>query len=91
MEDGLPNPSAEELGKPEGAPVSGDPYAVLRAAFNRSLRACPFCGGPASLSTGRTGGKNLVPMQYVECDHCGATAGWSTGPGEAEAAWNQRI
>jgi hypothetical protein len=44
------------------------------------LDDCPFCGGKADISEGRSGDE---PWFYVECDQCSAT-------GDSVEVWNRR-
>jgi hypothetical protein len=48
-----------------------------------ALKPCPFCGCSGSLSEDYGRWK-------IECDGCGANAGWNQDPLSAAAWWNQR-
>lgn len=63
------------------------------------LKPCPFCGGEASINDDPTGngGKpitrgriGLGRLWSVECDECGADAGYWQGEEIAVLAWNTR-
>ena len=63
------------------------------------LKPCPFCGGEASINDDPTGngGKPIMRgrvglgrLWSVECDECGADAGYWQEEGLAVRAWNTR-
>jgi Lar family restriction alleviation protein len=53
------------------------------------LKPCPFCGGEASVSTGRNGADEK--LKYIECLDCAGMADMFYTETEAVVAWNTRM
>lgn len=56
--------------------------------MSEQIKPCPFCGGDAENSVGRTGANE--PFNYVECVMCGSMGTGAKTVHEAIAAWNKR-
>lgn len=68
-----------------GLPLGATDDAIVEAVRRLTERACPFCGGPASVERADHG------ERVVECDD---TECWARGPkrdypDEAVLAWNK--
>lgn len=50
------------------------------------LAPCPFCGGPAQISS-----NGSIIDHYGRCRHCGARQMGQLSEDEAIAAWNRRV
>ena len=54
------------------------------------LKPCPFCGGEASMSHGKTALGTIV-IHYAECIDCAAMSEGVADENEAVRLWNTRI
>jgi len=52
------------------------------------LKSCPFCGSDEAVSRQEY---SPIPMFFVGCDNCGASASYCDTQGEAVEAWNERV
>jgi Lar family restriction alleviation protein len=57
--------------------------------MTHDLYACPFCGGEASMSTGKIGPARAI-ADYVECLTCAASSDMFFSKEQAIEAWNKR-
>ena len=62
--------------------------------MSKELKACPFCGGKASMNFDPDGTKDTEGRKWaytVSCNKCCASTGLCWSSDMAMAAWNRRV